>query len=122
MATIMITHDLGVVAELATKVVVMYAGKVVESGSAEAIFTDPQHPYTIGLMSSLPSLRGPRSRLSTVAGMVPTIETMPQGCRFSTRCPFAKDQCKVPPALAEVTPGHQVACHFAPLEQMAGAA
>jgi len=122
MATIMITHDLGVVAELATKVVVMYAGKVVESGSAEAIFRDPQHPYTIGLMSSLPSLRGPRSRLSTVAGMVPTIETMPQGCRFSTRCPFAQSRCDTTPVLTEVTPDHHVACHFAPLEQLAGAA
>jgi peptide/nickel transport system ATP-binding protein len=122
MATIMITHDLGVVAELATKVVVMYAGNVVESGSAEAIFLDPQHPYTIGLMSSLPSLRGPRARLSTVAGMVPTIETMPKGCRFSTRCPFVQSRCDSAPALVEVTPDHYVACHFAPLDQMADAA
>jgi peptide/nickel transport system ATP-binding protein len=123
MATIMITHDLGVVAQLATKVAVMYAGKVVEAGSAEAIFSDPQHPYTIGLMSSLPSLRGPRARLSTVAGMVPTLETMPQGCRFSTRCPFVQRQCATVPALRDVSAGHSVACHFAPLDQMqAGAA
>lgn len=123
MATIMITHDLGVVAELATKVVVMYAGKVVEAGSAEAIFSDPQHPYTIGLMSSLPNLRGPRARLSTVAGMVPTLETMPKGCRFSTRCPFVQSRCAQVPELVDVTPGHGVACHFAPLEQtMTGAA
>lgn len=117
MATIMITHDLGVVAELATKVAVMYAGKVVEAGSAEAIFSDPQHPYTIGLMLSLPSLRGPKSRLSTVAGMVPTIETMPNGCRFSTRCPFAQSRCAEVPSLQSLHADHQVACHFAPLDQ-----
>jgi peptide/nickel transport system ATP-binding protein len=96
----------------------MYGGNVVETGSAASIFSDPQHPYTIGLMSSLPSLRGARSRLSTVAGMVPTIETMPKGCRFSTRCPFAQSRCAEVPPLQAISDDHHVACHFAPLDQM----
>ncbi len=115
MATILITHDLGVVAEIATSVAVMYAGRVVEQGPVEAIFQDPQHPYTIGLMSSVPPLRGARTRLSTVPGIVPSIETMPQGCRFATRCPFAQPVCGTTPPLAPVGPGHHAACHFAPL-------
>ncbi|MCQ0971114.1 hypothetical protein MLD63_11840 [Paracoccus sp. TK19116] len=95
----------------------MYAGRVVETGPAEAIFTDPQHPYTIGLMASVPGLRGPRTRLSTVPGIVPSIETMPEGCRFRTRCPFARPRCETEPPLAEILPDHRAACHFAPLEQ-----
>ncbi|WCR03252.1 ABC transporter ATP-binding protein [Paracoccus saliphilus] len=117
MGTVLITHDLGVVAEIATTVAVMYAGRIVEYGPADAIFSDPQHPYTIGLMSSVPPLRGPRTRLATVPGMVPSIETMPQGCRFSTRCPFVQPHCATQPALSEVVSGHRAACHFAPLEQ-----
>ena len=117
MATVLITHDLGVVAEVATAVAVMYAGRVVEVGPAEAIFRDPQHPYTIGLMASVPPLRGPRHRLSTVPGMVPSIETMPRGCRFVTRCPFARPICDTVPPLAPIAPGHAVACHLAPLER-----
>ncbi len=117
MGTIMITHDLGVVAEIATNVAVMYAGQMVEYGSAAQIFDDPQHPYTIGLMSSVPSLTGPRRRLSTVPGVVPGIGQMPEGCRFSSRCPFAAPVCANRPDLAEVSPGHRAACHFAPLDQ-----
>ena len=116
MGTIMITHDLGVVAEIADTVAVMYAGTVVETGPAERIFNDPQHPYTIGLMSSIPQLTGARGRLSTVPGMVPTAQNMPAGCRFSTRCPFARPVCTTEPQLVEIGDGHQVACHFAPLE------
>ena len=123
MGTILITHDLGVVAEVATSVAVMYAGRIVETGPAEAIFRDPQHPYTIGLMSSVPALRGPRRRLATVPGIVPSIETMPRGCRFSTRCPFARPICATTPDLTEVAPDHRTACHFAPLEtRLEGAA
>lgn len=123
MGTILITHDLGVVAEVATRVAVMYAGRIVETGPVEAIFADPQHPYTIGLMSSIPPLRGPRTRLATVPGIVPSIETMPEGCRFSTRCPFSRAECDQTPALAELAPGHLAACHFAPLEnKLKGAA
>ena len=88
----MITHDLGVVAEVAQQVAVMYAGQVVEQGSVEAIFADPQHPYTIGLMGSIPSL-GTQGQLSTIPGTVPLPESMPQGCRFATRCPFAQSRC-----------------------------
>ena len=120
MGMILITHDLGVVAEIATTVAVMYAGRVVGAGPAEAIFSDPQHPYTIGLMSSIPALRGPRARLTTVPGIVPSIETMPRGCRFSTRCPFAQDRCAATPVLTEVAPDHRVACHFAPLDETLG--
>ncbi|SDX57821.1 peptide/nickel transport system ATP-binding protein [Litoreibacter albidus] len=116
MGTIMITHDLGVVAEIADTVAVMYAGTVVEAGPAEQIFNDPQHPYTIGLMSSIPKLTGPRGRLATVPGMVPTAENMPDGCRFATRCPFAQDICKTDPKPQSFGNGHVAACHFAPLD------
>ncbi|WP_428641546.1 ABC transporter ATP-binding protein [Roseibium sp.] len=116
-ALIMITHDLGVVAEIADRVAVMYAGRVVEEGPVDAIFDDPQHPYTIGLMSSVPSI-GPRSgSLATIGGMVPAIGNMPDGCRFTPRCPFAKTDCAArAPSLAELGPAHRAACHFAPLE------
>ena len=116
MGTIMITHDLGVVAEIADSVAVMYAGTIVETGPAERIFNDPQHPYTIGLMSSIPQLTGARGRLSTVPGMVPTAQNMPTGCRFATRCPFAQPICAKEPPLVAMADGHKVACHFAPLE------
>ncbi len=89
----MITHDLGVVAEVAQQVAVMYAGQVVEQGSVEAIFADPQHPYTIGLMGSIPSLGARKGQLSTIPGAVPLPESMPKGCRFATRCPFAQARC-----------------------------
>lgn len=118
MATIMITHDLGVVAQIATDVAVMYAGTIVESGPAERIFNDPQHPYTIGLMSSVPRLTGPRQRLTTVPGTVPTAQTMPKGCRFSTRCPFAQPVCATPPPERHFADGHKALCHFAPLDRM----
>ncbi|CTQ31999.1 ABC transporter ATP-binding protein [Jannaschia rubra] len=118
MATIMITHDLGVVAEIATDVAVMYAGTIVEAGPVERIFNDPQHPYTIGLMSSVPRLSGPRQRLTTVPGTVPTPQTMPDGCRFSTRCPFARPVCATDPPEREFGAGHRALCHFAPLETM----
>ncbi|MEO9526522.1 MAG: ABC transporter ATP-binding protein [Roseibium sp.] len=116
-ALVMITHDLGVVAEVANRVCVMYAGRIVEDGPVEAIFDDPQHPYTIGLMSSVPSV-GPRTgRLTTIGGMVPTIDKMPDGCRFTPRCPFAQPACEASsPPLTELGPSHRAACHYAPLE------
>ena len=116
MGTIMITHDLGVVAEIADTVAVMYGGQVVEQGPAADIFADPQHPYTIGLMSSMPRLDRPGGRLSIVPGTVPTIAAMPKGCRFRTRCAFANEICGTRPSLCDVTPLHSVACHHAPLE------
>ncbi|QXG50147.1 ABC transporter ATP-binding protein [Pseudomonas viridiflava] len=120
-AMILITHDLGVVAEVADEVMVMYAGRVVESGPVKTLFDDPQHPYTIGLMGSMPSI-GPREgRLATINGRVPTPAEMPTGCRFAGRCPFVMQAChEARPALLELTPGHFAACIRAPLEQHIG--
>ncbi|MDO5657509.1 MAG: ABC transporter ATP-binding protein [Paracoccus sp. (in: a-proteobacteria)] len=119
-AMLMITHDLGVVAEIADDVSVMYAGRVVESGPVGAIFNDPQHPYTLGLMGSMPALAGRgggSSRLMTIPGSVPVPEGMPPGCRFSTRCPFASSECDAGrPAEIAIAAGHRVACIKAPLE------
>ncbi len=114
--TILITHDLGVVAEIGDSVAVMYGGQVVERGPVERVFEDPQHPYTIGLMQSVPRLSGRGGRLTTISGSVPTMETMPGGCRFRTRCAFAAAICAERPALRDVGPGHGAACHFVPLE------
>ncbi|MGD9863924.1 MAG: ABC transporter ATP-binding protein [Pseudodonghicola sp.] len=116
-ALILITHDLGVVAEMADRVAVMYAGKVVEAGPARAIFSDPQHPYTIGLISSMPAFDDSHARLVTIPGVVPTPAEMPEGCRFASRCPFAGPDCAVEPPLADFGAGHGVACWRAPLEQ-----
>ncbi|AXP02627.1 ABC transporter ATP-binding protein [Pseudomonas bijieensis] len=120
-AMILITHDLGVVAEVADDVMVMYAGRVVESGPVKTLFDDPQHPYTIGLMGSMPSI-GPREgRLATINGRVPTPAQMPTGCRFAGRCPFAIQACReTRPPLLELSPGHFAACIRAPLEQHMG--
>jgi peptide/nickel transport system ATP-binding protein len=120
-AMILITHDLGVVAEVADEVMVMYAGRVVESGPVKNLFDDPQHPYTIGLMGSMPSI-GPREgRLATINGRVPTPAEMPSGCRFAGRCPFVIQQCRDErPPLFELSPGHFAACIRAPLEQHVG--
>ncbi|MDC3739774.1 MULTISPECIES: ABC transporter ATP-binding protein [Pseudomonas syringae group] len=120
-AMILITHDLGVVAEVADEVMVMYAGRVVESGPVKTLFDDPQHPYTIGLMGSMPSI-GPREgRLATINGRVPTPAEMPGGCRFAGRCPFVIQQCRDErPPLLELSPGHFAACLRAPLEQHVG--
>ncbi len=121
-ALILITHDLGVVAEMADDVAVMYAGRIAETGPMAAIFDDPQHPYTIGLMGSMPALAGPRVRLATIPGTVPPPTEMPQGCRFSTRCPFVGPDCVRQPPLAAVTEqGHRVACWRAPVEDAAEA-
>ncbi|RJL05223.1 ABC transporter ATP-binding protein [Paracoccus aestuarii] len=119
-AMLMITHDLGVVAEIADDVAVMYAGRVVETGPVGAIFGDPQHPYTIGLMGSMPALAGRAqgaSRLMTIPGSVPVPEAMPPGCRFASRCPFASGECDAGrPDLRALGPGHAAACIKAPLE------
>jgi peptide/nickel transport system ATP-binding protein len=118
MAVILITHDLGVVAETCDDVAVMYAGRIVERGPVHAVFEDPQHPHTIGLMGSLPSLAGGEGRLATIPGSVPPPDRMPPGCRFAPRCPFAVETCtRAQPPLAAVSPGHDVACIRAPLER-----
>jgi oligopeptide/dipeptide ABC transporter ATP-binding protein len=116
MSIILITHDLGVVAELAEEVIVMYAGQVVERCSAAALFADPQHPYTIGLLGSIPRLDLEQERLSAIEGVVPNPAAMPSGCRFNPRCPFAVDKCfSQEPDLVQVRPGHFAACWRAPL-------
>ncbi len=116
-AIILITHDLGVIAEIAQDVIVMYAGKVVERAEVATLFADPQHPYTVGLLGSIPKLHEDQQSLATIEGVVPNPLDMPAGCRFNPRCPFAVDQCRVgEPPLAEVKPGHFSACWRAPLE------
>lgn len=117
MGVILITHDLGVVAQVGTRVAVMYGGRIVETAAVAQIFAEPQHPYTLGLIGSLPALSGPRRRLATIPGSVPPAEAMPPGCRFSTRCPFATPVCVERPALRPIDGDHRVACHFAPLDQ-----
>jgi oligopeptide/dipeptide ABC transporter ATP-binding protein len=109
-----ITHDLGVVAEMADDVLIMYAGKVVEQGSVQDIFTRPAHPYTQGLMRSIPSLDAPRkSKLWTVEGTVPGLRDLPSGCRFHPRCPHAASLCReTDPELLALAPGHAAACHW----------
>ena len=102
MAILIITHDLGVVAEVADEVVVMYAGQIVESAPVAALFADPQHPYTIGLLGSIPRLDVDRERLSTIEGTVPSPNNQPKGCRFAPRCPFADRRCHdEPPPLRD---------------------
>ena len=116
-AIILITHDMGVVAENADRVVVMYAGKIVESAPVTALFADPQHPYTIGLLGSIPRIDVDRKRLATIEGTVPSPNNQPAGCRFAPRCPFADQRCRLdPPPLRDIAPGHQVACWKAPVE------
>lgn len=110
-AIIMITHDLGVVAETCDHVVVMYAGKVAENAEVEKLFENPCHPYTIALFKSIPDLAGDGNRLFTIPGMVPSAYNFPEGCRFRERCAFATDKCTTEPILEEVEPGHTVACH-----------
>jgi peptide/nickel transport system ATP-binding protein len=118
-AILLITHDLGVIAEVADDVAVMYAGKIVEQTSVEALFADPQHPYTIGLLGSIPRLEEERTQLATIEGIVPNPAALPVGCRFNPRCPFADDKCRAEqPPLREISPGHQVACWRAPIESI----
>jgi peptide/nickel transport system ATP-binding protein len=116
-AIMLITHDLGVVAELAQEVLVMYAGKVMERAPVAALFEAPQHPYTIGLLASIPRLEGEVRRLASIEGAVPSPVALPAGCRFHPRCPFAIERCRSEePPLAEIAPGQSVACWRAPLE------
>jgi oligopeptide/dipeptide ABC transporter ATP-binding protein len=119
-AILLITHDLGVVAEMADRVVVMYAGQVVEEGDVEAVFSMPQHPYTVGLLGAVASLGEGRARLPAIEGMVPAPTAMPPGCRFAPRCPFADARCagEAPP-LQQVAAGHRSRCWKVPLQELA---
>jgi peptide/nickel transport system ATP-binding protein len=117
-AIMVITHDLGVIAEIAHEVIVMYAGRVIERAQVGALFRDPQHPYTIGLLGSIPKLTTEQTRLTTIEGAVPNPLAMPVGCRFHPRCPFATDECRSSePPLREIKPGQFAACWRAPLEE-----
>jgi oligopeptide/dipeptide ABC transporter ATP-binding protein len=112
MAIILITHDLGVIAEMCDDVVVMYAGRIAEAGPVNAIFATPAHPYTRGLLDSIPRLENIRkSRLKVIEGMVPGLAELPPGCRFQNRCPYRIDACVQQPPLENVTADHTVACH-----------
>jgi oligopeptide/dipeptide ABC transporter ATP-binding protein len=121
-ALLMITHDLGVVAEIADDVAVMYAGRIVESGPVGRIFDEPQHPYTLGLMGSMPAIAGRQGRLMTIPGSVPAPDAMPAGCRFATRCPFVIGGCRTTrPDLVTDADGQSVACLLAPLDSLVAA-
>ena len=113
MSVLLITHDLGVVAETCDSVAVMYAGKIVEYAPVVELFENPRHPYTHGLFRSLPSLTRKRENLPVIPGAVPSPLDFPSGCRFRTRCQLAQKVCEQEPPLAEVAPGHLSACHFA---------
>ncbi len=112
MAIVLITHDLGVVAGLADRVLVMYAGRIVERGPVQAIFDDPQHPYTLGLLRSMPRLDAAMTgELPAIAGQPPNLQALPAGCAFRERCGFAFERCAERPDLRVFTAGREKACH-----------
>ncbi len=111
MSILMITHDLGVVAEMCDRVVIMYAGQIVEETDVATLYSNPLHPYTRGLLASLPQLAGDSERLTSIPGQVPNPANLPAGCRFAPRCPVAVDRCRVErPELALIQPGHTCRC------------
>jgi peptide/nickel transport system ATP-binding protein/oligopeptide transport system ATP-binding protein len=114
MSIVMITHDLGIIAELTKRVAVFYAGRVVEETSTKAIFSNPLHPYTIGLLGCIPTLKTDARRLYMIEGNIPNPVSFPPGCPFHPRCKFAKDICKgTEPQKKQYAEGHLVACHRA---------
>jgi oligopeptide/dipeptide ABC transporter ATP-binding protein len=111
MAMILVTHDLGLIAERAHDVAVMYAGRIVEQADTRELFANPQHPYTRGLMASIPRpIEKGKTRLKTIPGTVPRLYDLPKGCAFSPRCGIKTAQCEIDPELVEVKPGHLVRC------------
>ena len=123
-AIVLITHDLGVVAEVAERVIVMYAGRKVEEAKVAELFRAPKHPYTQGLLGAVPklgsSLTGETERLAEIPGLVPSLKQKIQGCVFAGRCPYVTDLCReVAPALEEKAPHHVAACHYAVKEAVA---
>jgi peptide/nickel transport system ATP-binding protein len=119
MAVILITHDLGVIAETSDSVVVMYAGRVAEKGTVFDIFDVPTHPYTKGLLASIPRLESiPKSELPIIEGMVPGLLDLPKGCRFENRCPYRKDSCTESiPGIEKMSDSHIVSCfHWREIE------
>ena len=124
-ALIIITHNLGVVARYASRVLVMYAGKIIETGTSEEIYHNPKHPYTLGLLRSVPRLdEQERTKLEAIEGLPPDLVEMPVGCSFAPRCRFAYDKCtQETPTLVEIDSGHQSACwRGAELAELAKAA
>ncbi len=114
MAMILITHDLSLVAEMCNTVAIIYAGQVVEYGSASKIFHNPKHPYTIGLIKAFPNIEAPKSKLVSIPGAPPDLIRVPVGCRFAERCPFATSKCTAEmPSLREIEPGHTSRCWYA---------
>lgn len=113
MSILLVTHDLGVVANIATDVAIMYASRIVEYGKVEDIFANPRHPYTLGLFTSIPVIGKRKENLYVIPGSVPNPLAFPQGCKFWPRCLFAKDICRTDePHLEEIKEGHKAACHF----------
>jgi peptide/nickel transport system ATP-binding protein/oligopeptide transport system ATP-binding protein len=113
MSVLLVTHDLGVVANIANHVAIMYASKIAEYGSVEDIFENPRHPYTLGLFTSIPVIGGEKKNLYVIPGNVPNPLAFPEGCKFWPRCLFAEEICRIhEPPLEEVNPGHTAACHF----------
>ena len=110
-AMILITHDLGVVAEVCNNVAIMYAGQIVESGTLDDIYSDPQHPYTIGLFRSIPDLTSKQRRLEIIPGIMPDPSNLPKGCNFCTRCQYATERCKQEnPPVTQLSASHAVLC------------
>jgi oligopeptide/dipeptide ABC transporter ATP-binding protein len=112
-AVLLVSHDLGIISQMCHRVLVLYAGRVVEEASVEAIFRSPAHPYTRGLIECLPRLQG-NGRLGAITGAMPGLRALPSGCRFHPRCPIAEPRCSLEsPALRELAAGHLAACHLA---------
>jgi peptide/nickel transport system ATP-binding protein len=114
LALILISHDLGVLAETCDRIAVMYAGRIVETGAVDTVFAAPQHPYTKRLLDSLPVIGGDRALAPPIPGSPPDPGNPPGGCHFHPRCPYSTDRCLVDPELREVRPGQSAACHYAP--------
>ncbi len=113
MSIMMITHDMGIVASIASHVAIMYASRIIEYGSVDNIFSNPRHPYTLGLFTSLPVAGARKDNLYVIPGNVPNPLAFPEGCTFWPRCIFADDKCRTEePALEEIAPGHTAACHY----------
>jgi len=113
-AVILITHDLGVVADVADKIAVMYAGRIVERADVFDLYRQPGHPYTKGLLESIPRLDQKGQQLAAIGGLPPNLMRIPSGCAFNPRCKFAQDVCREDrPELRLVAPGRESACHFA---------
>jgi peptide/nickel transport system ATP-binding protein len=114
LALILISHDLGVLAETCDRIAIMYAGRIVETGPVSSVFEAPQHPYTKRLLESLPVIGGARGLATPIPGAPPDPSALPEGCRFRPRCPYAADRCLADPPLRAVRPEQAAACHFAP--------